>query len=360
MKQTKRGPAILILTIFMTMAACYSFPAASLAQGSSSDVGRILNEISDYDYGQSREQLSALRMLVQSSLDSEDSRLRIEKEMTVFLESDATFAGKQFVCEQLSLIGTDASIPVLTKLLSDEQTADIALYALQRIPGTAVDEALRESLAKVDGKARIGIINALGERKCAKAVRDIGSLIYNADPQTGWSAVTALGKIATRQAAGRLSSARYRISHYKMSDKLLRVVLDAYLSCADSLYEQGRTKQAVSIYRTLYDEETLTHIRAAALRGLVQTGGDGAADIVLSGLKSDDPKIQSVAVGLVRELPETTDLNGIIAGDNRSERYYCGITQFLRSAASPVTLCSWLSWGNSRSSGSVRRNKTSR
>ncbi len=310
MKQTRRVPAILILTISLAMAAYCSFPAASLAQGSGSDAGKLLDAISGYDYGQSREPLSALRVLVQSSLDSQDSRLQIEKEMIAFLGSDATFAGKQFVCEQLSIIGTDASVPVLTKLLSDEQTVDIALFSLQRIPGAATNRALRESLAKVDGKARIGIINTLGERRFRGARRDLDKLVYDADPQTARSAVTALGKFADMSSAQLLETARSQTS-----GELRALISDAYLSCADNLRLAPRAaQQAFLMYRKLYDDDKeLSRTRGAALRGLVQASEDDKAGLVLSGLKSDDRKIQSVAVGLVRELPETTDLNSIIA-----------------------------------------------
>ena len=311
-KQMRKSSSILILIVSMAMAACFSFAATSLAQGSGgdivSDVKTVLDEISDYAYGQSREQLSELRLLVQSSLDSQDARQRIEKEMITFLGSDATFAGKQFVCEQLSIIGTKESVPVLTELLSDEQTADIALYTLQRIPDNAADKALHESLAKVDREARIGIINTLGEREYKNAVGDLEKLVYDADPQTARSAATALGKIADKAADQALKKASS-----KTSGDLRGVVLDAYLLCADSLCMQDETSQAASIYRELYNEDELTRIQAAALRGLVVTGEEGAVDIILSALKRDNLKIQDVAVGLIRELPGTPDLKNIIA-----------------------------------------------
>jgi len=312
MRQTRNSLSVLILAVSVAVVACSSFPAASIAQGASSDdVKTILNAISAYDYGQSREPLSALRVLVQSSLDSQDSRLRIEREMIAFLGSDATFAGKQFVCEQLSIIGTEASVPVLTELLSDEETADIALYALQRIPDTAVDKALRESLAKADGRARIGIINTLGERRYRQARSALKKLVYDADPQTARSAVTALGKIAGMSVIELPVLERVRS---QTSGELRELVLDAYLSCADSFYVQGRTRQAASMYRDLYDNEDSTRIRAAALRGLVMTGGNGAAHIILSGLRDNDPKIQSVAACLIREIPGTPELRRIIGG----------------------------------------------
>ncbi len=272
-----------------------------------SDVKKILNEISEYDYGDSREPLSALRLLVQSSLDSQNSKRLIEHEMISFLESDALFAGKQFVCEQLSIIGTKESIPVLKTLLSKEKTANIALYTLQRIHDSAVDRALRELLSDAPRNIKIGIINTLGERKDKNAVNDLEKLVYDTDQQIAESAVTALGKIADENAAKLLADARS-----KTDGKLRNLVLDAYLLCADSFFEKGNISRAAIIYQELYNNENTIHIRSAAFRGRVQTNIDDAPDIILSVLKRDNRELQSVAVGLLRELPGKPDLSAII------------------------------------------------
>ena len=199
--------------IFLSISTAFILTGTAGAMDNSrndivSDVNKILNEISEYDYGDSREPLSALRILVQSSLDSRDSKQTIENEMISFLESDATFAGKQFVSEQLSIIGTKESIPVLKTLLSEEKTADIALYALQRIHDSAADRALRELLSDAPQNIKIGIINTIGERKDKNAVNDLGRLVYNTHLQTAQSAITALGKIADENAAKVLEEAR--------------------------------------------------------------------------------------------------------------------------------------------------------
>ncbi len=45
----------------------------------------------------------------------------------------------------------------------------MARYALERIPGEAVNKALLAALPKAEGKAKIGIVNSLGERGCVAA-----------------------------------------------------------------------------------------------------------------------------------------------------------------------------------------------
>jgi len=95
MRHTRRVPAIPALTISVTMAACFSFAATSLAQGSDSqtvsDVKKLLTKIADYDFGDSHQLLATLRVLIQSSLDSQDSKGQVEQGLISYLESDATF-----------------------------------------------------------------------------------------------------------------------------------------------------------------------------------------------------------------------------------------------------------------------------
>jgi HEAT repeat protein len=311
MGQKKTCSFIVVLTFFIAIAANLSFAVASLTEGNDSDmvsdVKRILTEIAAYDYGQKRESLSALRELVKASLDSPDLIPQIEKEMILFLKSDATFAGKQFICEQLSIMGSEASVPTFAEMLSDKKSCDIALYALQRIPDPSVDIALRNALSKSEHKAKIGIINSLGERQDGNAVAQLDQLVYHEDPQIALSAATALGKIADNSAMEALKKARL-----KTRGELHLRLIDAYLRCADNLLDAGNTSQAASVYRDIYENEELTPIRAAALCGLVRTNKEGASDIILAALKKDNRDLQSVAIGLIRELPPSADLTKII------------------------------------------------
>ncbi len=272
-----------------------------------SDAKKILTALAKYDYGQNRDSLASLRELVRASLDSPDLTHRIEKEMLLFLDSDATFAGKQFVCEQLSIIGTKDTVPALARMLSDEKSYDIALYALQRIPGPAVDLALRKALPESEHQVKIGIINALGERQDVHAVGPLENLVYEEDLRIALSAVNSLGKIADSDATETLKNARS-----KTTGEVRARVLDSYLRCADSLRVAGKTSQAASIYRDLHDNEELTHIRTAALRGLILTDAKGAPDVILSALKRDNRDLQAAAIGMMRELPPSADLMKII------------------------------------------------
>src|SRR6185295_17031424 len=79
-------------------------------------------------------------------------------------------------------------------------------YGLETIPDASVDDALREALAKLGGRPRIGVIGSLGVRRDARAVGPIARLLDDADAETVGTAARALGKIGTEEAARALAA----------------------------------------------------------------------------------------------------------------------------------------------------------
>ena len=74
--------------------------------------------------------------------------------------SDASQGGKMIICRELGNIGSEASVPVLSDLLSDPELSGTALLALEKIPGAAADKALRDALLQSGNKTKIAHINA--------------------------------------------------------------------------------------------------------------------------------------------------------------------------------------------------------
>ena len=257
----------------------------------------ILLQMRDYDYGQSRQMLTQLDDFI--IRNNQGGRLNvIEQRLAAFLQSKATLAGKQFVCRKLSLIGTQASVPTLAAMLVGEGTSDMARYALERIPGAVVDKALRDALSKTTGKIRVGIINSLGVRGDRASVPVLSSLIYNLDQQTITAAAAALGSIADAAATDTLAEAVK-----KTRGTVQLVVYDAYLKCADRLASEGKKREAFAIYEKSYKSAGADNIRAAALTGMVATGGKNAVKIIKDVLGGRETSMQTVAISLIRQVP---------------------------------------------------------
>jgi len=227
---------------------------------------QLLEKVKTYDWGQSRVALTQITEIIKKAHGDKAELAKIEKGLLGVLNSNAKRAGKQFACRQLSIIGTDASVPTLGRMLTGEETSDMARYALERIPGPAADDALLSALGKATGKPKIGIVNSLGQRKCSKASSALAAMLSSSDQTLAAAAAAALGQIADATAAEALAKAVGTTT-----GKVRMRVLDSYLRCADKLAEQGRRAQALAIYRQLQKPDMPKPIRTAALRGVIST-----------------------------------------------------------------------------------------
>jgi len=229
------------------------------------ELQELLEKVKTYDWGQSRLALTEVTEIIKKAYGNKDELVKIEKGLLNVLESPyATRASKDFICRQLSTIGTEQSVPVLAKMLTGEESSDMARYALERIPGGACDAALRDALPKASGKPKVGIINSLGQRRDNQAVDALGKLIGDSDETAALAAAAALGRIADEQATKILAEAKD-----KTSGKLQMRIMDSYLLCADQLVTGGKKTQALTIYKELQKENLPKPIRTAAAKGMI-------------------------------------------------------------------------------------------
>jgi HEAT repeat protein len=294
--------SILTLVFFISAPFANELPPqvtpANAVDHAEEEIVRLLEQIQWYEYGMSREPLSELSDLL-VKIESKETLVAAEYMFIDFLKSDATLPAKQFICRKLSIIGTDASVPVLQEMLMNDETADMARYALERIPSQDVEQALLTALEKTDGRTRIGIINSLGKRGSQKSVKPLSLFLEKGDQVTLQAAATALGKIDGSDAAQALQRAQKRA----MGSAEL-AIKDGLLLCADNLLENGEVKQATEIYSNLYKSESPAPIRVAALRGMIKTSQDEAPSILLNATKDESAAIISAAIDLLRESPK--------------------------------------------------------
>jgi type 1 glutamine amidotransferase len=209
----------------------------------SDELDQLFEKVAAYAYGQSREPLVNLTEYLRLAAVSPKLQQHNEKRLLRLLTNNASLAGKQFVCEQLSLIGSKASVPALAEMLQDSATSDMTRFALERIPDPAVDKALRQALSQRAGKTRVGIINTIGQRRDTKSVSDLSKLVDDANPPVVSAAIIALGKIGGEKATQALAAAKD-----KTSGVLNASACEAYLNCADMLLQQGEKDKAMAIY----------------------------------------------------------------------------------------------------------------
>jgi HEAT repeat protein len=161
------------------------------------------------------------------------------------------------------LFGSEFSVPALAPLLNAPAFATAARNALEAIPGRHATKALRDSLSKVEGLQKVGVIHSLGARRDADSVRALASLLKASRPEVAAAAAAALGDIATAKSAKALSA------FLPKAPVTVRPHLaDALLKCAEGLLATGARVDAGKIYRTLDSTAQPAHVRFAAALGL--------------------------------------------------------------------------------------------
>ncbi|UCG49267.1 MAG: hypothetical protein JSU94_05680, partial [Phycisphaerales bacterium] len=239
----------------------------------------VLSRIKTYRFGQSRSDLAAIEGMVAAARANPTYSQKLAENLAAILATDATYDCKQFVCRQLVLMGTEKQAPALAGLLTDEMLSHMALYAMVPIPGAAVDEALRAALDQTAGRTKIGIVNALGNRRDKKALRRLGELSASGDGAMAGAAAWAVAKIGGNEAADILENA---LSKAKGTART--TLADSYLACADGLLEAGDRESAGKMYGRMYSRGEASTIRAAALKGLAMCKDEEAARYVVEGL----------------------------------------------------------------------------
>jgi len=261
-----------------------------------SEIDKKLAAIVNYERGMSREPLIAVEKIIRESQNQPEQRKYIELRLAGLL-SGATLECKSFICRQLWFIGTADSVPAVAKLLTDEETADIACYAIGQNPSPEAGKALREALYKVSPKVQIRIINLLGDRRDNQSVEAIGKLVFGAEREVGEAAVAALGKIGGTQARKILVEVRA-----KGDSELRFAATDAYLRCAEELIAEGKAKQATIIYKELVGKSETAIIRSAAIKGLADAGGQEAVPLVIAALQDENRTVRTTARSCVRTM----------------------------------------------------------
>jgi type 1 glutamine amidotransferase/HEAT repeat protein len=269
---------------------------------------QLLKDVSSYTYGKSKQPLQDLDEFIRYVSDIAGAQAILEQQFLALLRSEATPAGRQFICSRLGHIGTGASVTTLVGMLADSATWEMALFALEYLPGDAVNDSLCHAVTVAQGKVKCGIVNTLGRRHAAGAVVLLQPLLAADDEQIAMAAGAALGEIGDFPSADALSVAR-KNTHGIV---LLRV-LDASLKCADRCAAAGDTARSMQIFNELQAKGQPVQVRLAAMRGITLLRPQSAGGLIGQAFKDSSSYLRSGAMQLVREVRDEESIHDIAA-----------------------------------------------
>lgn len=228
---------------------------------STAELEAAVDAVGTYDFDRPRSKLVALERLINDTHGDPAARRHLETAMAELLGSKATVAAKQFLCKKLWIMGTDHSVPALSKLLdgSDPVLAEAACYALRTQDSAVAAAALRNALDRTRGVARVAIINVLGDKHDAASATPLIALAAASDGLAAEAAIVALGKIASREALVALTTM------HSGPDPTRRLhSAHALLQAGQQLAKRGSTAEAKSIWSRLTGSTEPAPIRRGA------------------------------------------------------------------------------------------------
>lgn len=221
-----------------------------------------------------------------------------EAELVALLKSDSPKADKAIACKQLAIHGSDSAVPELAKLLPDEQLSSWARIALEAIPGTAADEALRKATETLEGKLLIGTLNTIGVRRDAGAVELLTGRLKDKDADVASAAAVALGRVANEAATKTL-----RAALASAPENVRSAVAEGCVLCAEHNLAHKKIDEAIAIYDEIRKADVPKQRIVEATRGAILARKDEGIPLLLENLKLDDKPLFNVALQTARELP---------------------------------------------------------
>jgi HEAT repeat protein len=299
-----------LLTLLLTCATEWAVTGqvTPAAAGTETQLDPTLQAITAYRFGQSRKALFEVEKWVYAAATDAGRKQNLAARLATMLGSDATIDCKQFLCQQLSLVGGPAEVPALAPLLLNQDLAFAARSALERIPGEASLTALRAALGQATGPERIGLVNSLSARGDLKAVGAIASLVMGSDQAAAGAAIDALGQLGGPEALQALQAAQNAVP-VGLRERLAQ----ALLRCADRMVAAGQAAPAGEIYRQLNASGQTRPIRLAAFPGYLASAGEQGSTLLFETLAGPDTVMQAAALLALRRsenknlLPKAAD-----------------------------------------------------
>jgi HEAT repeat protein len=222
---------------------------------------QAFDALAGYDRGSGRGALQPIDDAVAAATNDAALRSDLEPRLAAILRGPAPAVAREYACEKLALIGGPAAVAALAGLLSNPDLAHAATNALQVMTCAEAAVALRDSLARLSGRALAGVITALGTRRDIASAGKLAALLANPDARVASAAAGALGEIGSPAAGKTL-----RELLPKAPSALRPALGDACLVCAERLKAAGEAGAARALLDALLATAPSPHVRAAALR----------------------------------------------------------------------------------------------
>ncbi len=204
---------------------------------------------------------------------------------------------------QLERIGQAESVGLLAKLMSDEDenTRDYARRALEKNPDAGATGVLLKELAGAkEAGWKIGLIDALGERRASSAVKPLSQALNDSDPSVAGAAAAALSRIGGQDSAQALFAVLA-----EPVGPVSTSAAQALVGMAGDMAASKDTAGAAKIYSSVYEwagkaKAVPIGVRVAAATGLIVTDPDRGVKEAVTLIQDENPKMRQAVIQAAR------------------------------------------------------------
>jgi HEAT repeat protein len=243
-----------------------------------------------------------------AAADNKNAGGEKEQKLIKVLQSNAPPQDKAITCKQLAICGTKDAVPALAAILSDKDLASWARIALEAIPDSAADDALRGALDKVQGRLLVGVINSIGVRRDAKAVDALAQRLADADAEVASSSAVALGRIGGDSAAKKLESFLAGAPPAVRS-----AIAQGCVLCAEKYLAEGKRAEAIKLYDLVRNADVPKQRVLEAIRGAILARQADGVPLLAEQLKSPNKALFGIGLSVARELPGPKVTEALVA-----------------------------------------------
>jgi HEAT repeat protein len=210
--------------------------------------------------------------------------------------------------EKIGDVAGDDAVEPLVGFLRDKTWSHYARFALQKMKGERVTEALLQALDGLQGDIRLGVIDTIGRRHDPIAVQPLTKLLTDADAKVAAAAAVALGELGTTDSAAALTAAID--SEQDMARR--EAIASSLLLAGQQLAKAGETQAAIDVFDRLRNADVPKPCRIGATHNAILARGEQGVDLVIEQLKASDRDFFQTGLAMARVLRGEQVTRGLI------------------------------------------------
>ena len=236
--------------------------------GGADAVGVVIDMVKENDIGPAYKARYVVHALATYTArpGKEKGQAAVVEALISRLSSERPKAVRGFVVRTLQNCADKSTTPALVPLLAEEDLADAAAQAMATLGGADAGPLLAKALPQAAGRAKVAIIQALGQVKDTSATEALTKAAADPDEAVRLTAVWALARGGEPAAIDPVLTAADATEAWPRGQ-----ATRAAFVLAESLAASGRKDQAATIYKRLLHARTGPHdehVHAAAEQAL--------------------------------------------------------------------------------------------